>query len=63
MWVPPVVGALHCPSHWPVCTLVYFLTVLFPPALIFNKYFDGVRLGWGLCEASVGGNVHSLYLT
>lgn len=37
-----------------------------PSCFHFNKYFDGVRAGFGTlrqCEASVGGNVHSLFLS
>lgn len=64
-WVPPVVGVLlHCLLHPPACTL--FLNSSVPSCFGFNKYFDGVRAGFGTlcqCEARVRGNIHSLFLS
>lgn len=66
--VLPMAGVLLCcPPHPPVCTLICFLTVLFPPALILINVLMVLGLGLKLSasqrEASVGGNVHSLFLS
>lgn len=42
-----------------------FLNSSVPSCFDFNKYFDGVRAGFGTlhwCEARVGGITHSLFL-
>lgn len=47
-----MVGVLHGPPHPPVCTLICFLTVLFPLALVLINILMVFGLGLGL-SASV----------